>query len=498
MKIPGYYLFFMVLVTGASVLVIEILGARMISPHFGVSLYVWSSLIAVTLISLAVGYWRGGVMADSSPQGGRLLGIIFECALILAVIPFVRVFVLSGMGQMGLRMGALMSAFVLFSLPLMLLGMATPFAVRLAAREIGHVGRTTGMLYAVSTVGSFFGAVITGFFLIPLFNVDKIIYLVSASLSLLVLFPWVFTRRPVRALLAGALAAACIFMMIRPSQLPRKGQYGVLYRAESPYGEVRVVEDGETRSLVLSGVVQGRMDSSGKTLERYPVFVDSVFRALRPGAKDVLMLGLGAGVMHKVLEGRGMKVDSVEIDPVVVEAARRFFGYESEGGSLHIGDGRYFLNSTASRYDCVFLDAYAAEALPYHLFSRESFVSVKSVLRPGGILAINFHDFADPRKAESTRAVLRTLDAVFENVSVFEVVPWHDGRFSNMVFLATDGMLSGGSSDAHLPKPLDIGFTGEDAILTDGYNPIAILYNPVAESMKEAGRRTFPKEILLD
>jgi predicted membrane-bound spermidine synthase len=160
-------LYLTVFITGASVMVIELLGTRMIAPFYGASLYVWSSLISVTMIALAVGYFVGGRWADRAKRTGLSL-IIALSAVGTLLIPWATRTVLLATDPLGLRAGAFVSALVLFSPSLTLLGMVGPFAIKLSTSRLDGIGNSAGSIYAVSTLGSVLGTLILGFFLFPL------------------------------------------------------------------------------------------------------------------------------------------------------------------------------------------------------------------------------------------------------------------------------------------------------------------------------------------
>lgn len=487
--------------TGAAILVIEILGARIVGPYFGASLYVWSSLITVTLVSLAVGYWRGGIIADSSPDGERLYSIIFESAVYLAVTPYIKSFIMNGTSSLDIRLGALLSAFALFFLPLTFLSMVTPYAIKLAVGSIKDIGKTTGILYAASTIGSLTGAILTGFILIPLFHVDKIVYILSITLALLAVIPWILDRKPLKVAAAATLILVCLVSASYSGQLARAGAFNVIYNAGSTYGDIKVMEGVSRRSLLLSGVAQGQMDGSGRPVNRYFYFMDALVHTYKPDARDVLVLGLGMGAIPKILKERGLKVDAVEIDPVVADAARSFFGFDDKTGRLYIEDGRYFIENTANSYDCIFMDTYASDAIPYHLFSVESFSAMKKLLNEDGVLTINFHDYSDSQKAVTSQSILKTLRIAFNNVLVFEIEPWHDRRYRNIAFIASKGeLIPKGIQNVSffksgVPNPINIKMD-DGVVLTDGYNPIETMYAPLSVITREKSRKAFPREIL--
>lgn len=176
------YLYFAISVSGASVLAVEILGTRILGPHFGVSLYLWSALITVTLAALALGYALGGLWADRGATMRRLCLLLAAGGAWIVAVPWLGAPGLRLAEPAGMRAAMLLSAFVLFFPPLMLLGMATPYAVKLRAVSVGEVGRAAGDLYAVSTLASVAAALATGFFLIPNVGVRGLTIAVGALL----------------------------------------------------------------------------------------------------------------------------------------------------------------------------------------------------------------------------------------------------------------------------------------------------------------------------
>jgi len=126
-----YFLYSILFLSGAVILVIEIAGARVLAPFYGSTIFVWSSLISVTLGFLALGYFVGGFIADKYPKGHVLYSILFlggatGLLLIKASVPLLFL-----SEQFGFRAGSVAAALFLFALPLFLLSMAGPFAIRL-------------------------------------------------------------------------------------------------------------------------------------------------------------------------------------------------------------------------------------------------------------------------------------------------------------------------------------------------------------------------------
>ncbi|MGR8934214.1 MAG: fused MFS/spermidine synthase, partial [Gammaproteobacteria bacterium] len=251
--LTGLYL--TVFMTGAAVMVIELLGTRMIAPFYGASLYVWSSLISVTMIALAIGYFAGGRWADRAKRTGLSL-IITLAALLTLLVPWATRPILMATDPLGLRAGAFVSSLLLFSPSLTMLGMVGPFAVKLATSRLDGVGSSSGSIYAVSTVGSVIGTLLLGFFLFPAVGSREIFVGLSVILFLLGIGIALYERRRSSriAALLPSLLLAVLGIMLLPHVIGAgkayagNGQFRIVSERESLYGWVRVI-DQSTRDL---------------------------------------------------------------------------------------------------------------------------------------------------------------------------------------------------------------------------------------------------------
>lgn len=169
---------------------IELLGGRILAPFFGSSVHIWGSIITVFMLSLSLGYLLGGKLSTRSPSLATY-GIIFVIAA-LTVLP-IALFGQPLMEAVFLtvedsRYGSLLASMVLFFIPTVILGMLSPYSVRLLVKSSNESGQVAGKLYFVSTLGSALGTIITSFYLILWFEINTIIFSFSgvlASLGLL-------------------------------------------------------------------------------------------------------------------------------------------------------------------------------------------------------------------------------------------------------------------------------------------------------------------------
>ena len=326
-------------VVGASILVIEILGTRVVSPYYGASIYVWSSLIAVTLGSLAIGYGIGGYAADRWPHVATLALEMVGGALGVLLFTSIRGNVLVWTTPLGLKAGSLVSAIVLFAPTLVMLSMTGPLAIRLVTAELAGLGRGVGWVYGVSTVGSMLGAVMTGFVLIPNFSVRTLLVGVAIVLLALGALGFLLARRPVMTTAVGALTLLAAIHSAAATSRPSN----ILFSAQSFYGELKVVDLGQLRMLLINGIANGFVDrTSFESLAPYIAY-SGYLPGARSRATRALFIGLGSGSAPRALRSRyGIASTVVEIDPAVVDVARRYFDFPTDVPVV-IGDGRRYV-----------------------------------------------------------------------------------------------------------------------------------------------------------
>jgi spermidine synthase len=381
----------LVLIAGTGSVATEIAASRLLAPYYGASTVVWANVIGLVLAALALGYWLGGRLADRRPQQ-RLLGwIVVAAAVLTAAIPFVAQPLLDvtarGLDEVGSgsAIGSFLAALALFAPPVTLLGMVSPFAIRLATEDAAEAGAVAGRFFALSTVGSLVGVFVPALVTIPLVGTQRTFLGAAALLALagaLVLGArWL--------LVAAALAA---LLLVPPGAV--KAADGLLYEAESRYQYVQVVERGDARYLHLNegvavhSVWRREHVLTGGEWDMFLVAPALLDRRVR----DVAILGNAGGTTARAF-GRyypEARIDGVELDAKVTQAGRRFLGL-GDNPRLRVvtADARPFLRTTRKRYDLILVDAYRQPYVPFYLATREFFRLVRDRLRPGGVVALN-------------------------------------------------------------------------------------------------------------
>ncbi len=502
------FLYAIVSITGAAVMMIELMGTRIIGPFYGVSLFVWSSLISVTLLALAIGYYFGGLLADK--QGGfRLSHVIFLAAISTGMIPMLSATVLSATNSFGLRMGAFTSAFILFTPCLILLGMAGPFVIKMATSCLDGLGFIVGSVYAISTLGSVFGTLLLGFYLLPLAGIRLIILCISLVLVALALLTATYELKRLKLAVnpvLWVLPTLAVIIILLGTYLLHKERtvegYRVLSNIESHYGWVRVIDQPYERVRWLlsdSSTIGAESLDTEKGLLSYQQIVGLLPRFVND-AKNALLIGLGSGHLVGVFDRQAVKTDAIEIDPEVARVAAKYFNFKATG-DLMIGDARYQVTQLDKRYDIIIHDCFTGGTEPIHLLSVEMLQSLKALLKTKGVLALNIIGFLEGENKGAVESVARTLDAVFTYRRAFISTPGKN--FNYIVFFVSDSPIELVKKNNYLAveKKLakkEINVNTENAkVVTDDYNPLEGLQVAKAEYYRDILMKRLGKEILL-
>ncbi len=441
------FLYFTATITGAVILIVEILGAKMLSPFLGTSHFVWTAQIAVTLVALSAGYFVGGWVVDRSPRLNFLYFSILGAAVYLAAtVPMVRPICFKLM-KLPLEWASLFASAFLFLIPLALLAMTGPFLVRVLTQDVEKVGGNMGRLTAISTLGSVAGAVLIGYVLIPHFP-NSVTMLITAgvlvALAAVYFMVWGRNESAVTGLVVAGLLVAGLGHSGLRGQFSDTMKYGgltwkVLYRANSNYGELLVIEyrEGENveRRYLNDQLIQNTYDpGTGQSRALFSGALRWLAHAYTPRLDSALCIGMGVGIVPMQLAADGVAVDVAEINGAVVPMAEKHFGFNSSMVNVVVSDGRQFLNQSDKQYDAIILDAFLGDSTPSHLMTQEAFTSIREHLSPTGVLVINcFGESTDQRQffAASLDKTLRSVFVGKHRVTV------HASGQGNVFFVAT-------------------------------------------------------------
>jgi spermidine synthase len=462
------FIYIVAFITGAIVMSFEMLGSRYLNPYFGSGIYTWAALISTVLGALTAGYFLGGFIADRTVSAAVLGTIVGLASLYLLALPSFAEAILRFVSDVidNVRLGSLYSALAIMFVPVALLGVYSPFAIRLVLRTTQHSGTISGVVYGVSTAGSIVGTLGTTFFLIPLIGTRAITLLLGAAglgcgLCLVALDRIFMQRSAAKSVievfayavfvLAGsdAWSAGLFDESVRARML--KHADGRIAHIETEYNDVYVNKRGPLLSLTTRVANELKFHSivDLEDPDALPVPYTRIMAAalLYPQTvQRILMVGLGAGSISTYL-GRAMpdvRIDVVELDPGVIAAGRKYFGLQ-ETDKVHFieSDGRIYLNRNKDLYDLILLDAYRELGVPFHLLTREFYTLVKNRLAPGGVMATNITG-----NTKLYLSTLATLRAVFPLVDVYP--DWRDADGAQSIIVA--GPAAGPGTEALMQR----------------------------------------------
>ena len=429
------YLYVTAATTGAAIMIVEILGAKMLAPYVGTSHFVWTAQIAVTLVALSAGYYAGGRLVDRSQRLGRVYWAILGAAVYLGAAVLVVEPVAYWCLDFQLALGSLMASAFLFFLPLALLAMVGPYFIRVLTSAVAGVGGNIGRLTAISTLGSFAGTILIGYVLIPHLANSTTMYLTSCALMAVAagyFFGWGRKKTSPMAAMAGIAVGLALggegVAHERMISLPARGDEAAIqevYRANSNFGRLQVLNlswpgsSEQLRYYMNDLLIQNDYDPvAKKSIGAFTYMLHDLAGAYHPGIHDVLCIGMGVGIVPMEFAREGARVDIVEINPAVVPVAEKYFNFDPKLVHLTIDDGRHYLNRCRTNYDAIILDAFIGDSSPSHLLSRQAFAAMQRVLKPGGVLIMNTFGSTNPGKDFFAASVSKTLQSVFGRVRI--------------------------------------------------------------------------------
>lgn len=437
------YLLFTVFISGLTSLAAEMAASRLMGNYFGSSNLVWASIIGLILIYLTVGNYLGGNWADRSPRYGTLYRILAWAGFSIALVPAISRPVLRWAAdafdslQLGVLAGSFTAVMILFVVPIILMGMSSPFAIRLAIQDNASAGSVSGKIYAISTLGSFIGTFIPVLLLIPNVGTYRT-FLIHGSLLLVCALAGLKMAEGWKTVFRFAwmpLVVLALFFSINVGK--DKNTSGMIYETESAYNYIQVLEVDGSRYLRLNEG-QGWHSQYNPTIVNYggpweQVLVAPFFNAppiTIDGIQSLAIVGLAAGTTAREASYvfPNISIDGFEIDPKIVEVGNRYFGMELPDLRVFVEDGRWGLQHSKSKYQIISVDAYRPPYIPWHMTTREFFQVVRDHLTDDGVMVINIGRAPDDRRLINSLA--STIRQDFASIHIMDV----QGSFNSVLF----------------------------------------------------------------
>jgi spermidine synthase len=421
-------LLFLSFVEGAAVMAAELCGAKLLAPVFGSSLFVWASVMGITLGALAGGYFFGGWLTTLKKTPSRTLFFVLSAAaLFLLIMPVISYYVVPRISYMSFLPGVIVSTGTLLFLPVFFLGASSPLFILLQTNDIHDAGKVSGTVYAVSTLGGILATFFCGFYLIPVAGLN-ITLLIFGSVLLLV-----------NVIVFRSLKGSVLFLFIGVLYFNYQLKSGAdtsLMRSDSILGKLEVMDifngKDSVRILKINEIIQTEMNLKNKnSVSEYIQLLDTLIDKKDGSA---LVLGLGGGLTANMLSKKNYRTEGVEFDERIIEAAKNHFFLDPSVRAID-EDARFFLNRTEETYDVILADLFKAEEQPSHVLTVESLENLKKNLKQGGRIFVSWHGYLAGHRGHGTVILLNTFRKAGYDIKMCSKSLRED--FRNIVFVAS-------------------------------------------------------------
>lgn len=397
--------------TGFALMAFELVAARILAPSIGSSTYVWTSVIGVIIAALSFGYWAGGRLADQRNKASDIALLCIASAAGVAAMTLVYPTLLSWVIDtfQDNRIQGFVASLLLFAPTSFVLGMISPYLVKLSIHSLKTSGQSVAGLSALNSVGGIAGTFITGFILFSYIGSRETLIIVIVSL---LVSSWLIVprRRARKRMMASLLILAV--MLVPASQAS-----AILAQIDTPSAHYTVSE-GMFRGQPIVGLttgprgVQSAVSKSNpdELVFWYTSFASKIAQTLNP--QNVLVLGGGVFTLPAYLADAlpDAQIDAVEIDPVLYDVAKTHFSfYDRENLQLYFDDARTFVNHSTKQYDVIIVDVYGDTSVPFTLLTKEYGEAMSTLLSPEGAIIVN----AIGAQTGPCRDVIDVIDAVY-------------------------------------------------------------------------------------
>lgn len=419
----------------------ELFSAKMVAPFFGSSLYVWAAVLGVTLFALMSGYYLGGYISARNKKENLVYWVLLFAGLFLMVMPYTSSWSMSANIDMSVQWGSTLSLVIFMFPPLLFMGMTSPIIIDMINTRLDQTGKSAGSVYAISTLGGIIATFLVGFYLLPEFGIKWPCFIFGIILSVLPLF--MLVRQKLFSAAVFLLPMLYIGYSNTVNAESKNDGVKVVYESEGVLGQIRVLDMAyptatrgwkNGRTLMVNNTAQTIMDleNSEYDLWDWSYFFPTAASIYPPGS-DVLLLGLGGGTLVQQFKRLNFNVDVVELDQRIKDIAIEYFFIDPET-NIMIDDARHFINTCDKKYDIVTMDLFLNETPPAHVLTLESFTRVKSMLKPGGMVMMNFYGYVTAERGRASRCILKTFEAAGYHVNLL-ATPGNEAN-RNLIFLA--------------------------------------------------------------
>ncbi|OSQ45616.1 fused MFS/spermidine synthase [Marivita geojedonensis] len=490
-SVPLWLLVALQATVSAASMVVEIVAGRMLAPYVGMSLYTWTSVIAVVLAGFSAGHWWGGRLADRSgisplaATGWALVAAAVTTALASVALraaagPVLTAFPQPVWGITGLTLAA-------FFLPSLFAGIPAPLLTQVSLSGPARQGQALGAMFASGAIGAILGTLLAGFVFISWLGSLRTLATVTVVYAIGAALCFILARRlrTVQGATLLGLAALAFGTAMSSGPCTVESRYFCLQTVD-----VSADPSQPTRAMVIDHLVHGisAVNAPEIMFTDHAAMLDALTRLRAPVADpSSFLIGGGNYALPRAFAARGRtKTTVAEIDPDVTALAQRDFWFDPASATVKHIDARRALLTDQTQYDVIIGDAFTDTAVPQHLVTREFFELIRTRLTENGSYLMNVIDYSD--RMHAVGSLVATLRDVFPVVEV-----WTEARrpeeSERIVMVIAAGWTETTTDSFSVPAPERTRFAAlgpafvdrlasSGTLLTDDYAPIDRLVGP--------------------
>lgn len=467
-------------------MILELVAARLLSPFFGNSNFVWTAIIGIILLAGSLGNLIGGKIASLKHPRYILGLLLFFAACFIAIIPLVSQDILQSIKELdaSTQFAATISSIVFFLVPSVILSVFTPILMKEKISAAKDKGKESGRITAIIAIGSLVGTFLGGFWLIPAIGTRMIFSIIAMIVFLIAIMVGSLSKITGAKYILYIVVSIATFVVILSSlvTIAAESQRDDVISIDTEYGRI-IIEPGTLNGEPILYYKQSGAYSSATYTSNEKKY-DLVFDYLKKydymfkfgDMNNVLAIGGAAYQYPKyyISHYTDKKMDVVEIDPVSTEIAKKYFylddlinDYGDDRLGLYNEDGRLFMARCENEYDAILNDAFSGAVPVTTLSTIEAANIVHKCLKDDGVYMSNILGATEGKKGRFLRSEVKTLMEVFKNVYVMPIRKLaNNTKFTNWMIIATD-------DDNYVPNNIvDITFLDGDIVLTDDYCPV--------------------------
>ena len=430
-----WFLYLTEFFAGMSVMAVELGASRLMAPYFSSSQIVWTVIIGVIMIAMAVGNIWGGSMADRSKSPDRLYRRVIIAAIWIALIPFVGRWMIAGISLLlamfvtknFLVWAAFAACLVIFAFPCVLLGTVTPSLTKFTVDNLDDTGKTVGRLNALNTVGSIIGTFVPTFITIPAVGTAATFLIFAGVLAAIGIAYFIFERRRSAASIIAVIVIGGL-CFAEPGFSFAFWEKDLTLEDESIYNYLQVKDDAH-QTVLSTNVLFGVQSVQVKDAELTGMYYDYALAApcmagmdgTDSSGRNVMILGMGSGTFASYCTRyfTGVSVMGAEIDSKIADIAYDYFGLPASV-EVAVADGRAYLTASDELFDVIMVDAYQDITIPFQLSSREFFSEVAKHLKPEGVMVVNLN-MTSRENGSINEYLCDTMASVFAHTYIADV-----------------------------------------------------------------------------